>query len=136
MQIGEALYSKLSTTTTLTALVSTKIYPMSAPQSAALPFVTYEESYGEWPHAMSRDPGITMKRMELTSWSTGYAQVHSIALQVRKALQDYSGTMGGTGGVPVQRIFMEQEVDVQDVDPTDQRVLYAVTQSFLIWHTS
>ncbi len=134
MEIGAAIYSHLSGTSDLSALVGTKIYPVVAPQNVNLPFVTYQMISGVRIHAMIKDPGLTRPRFQLTSWSTSYATVQAVAKQVRLALQDYSGTMGGSSGVPVQRIFFENEIDLVDTD--DGRVTHYCAQDFIIWHTS
>jgi len=135
MEIGEALYAHLAATTALSALIGTKIYPVSGPQNVDLPMVTYQMISGIRIHASISDPGLTRPRFQISSWSTSYSICKAVATQVRIALQDYSGNMGSTiSTVPVQRIFHDNEIDLQDT--SDGRVTYQNAQDFIIWHTS
>ena len=133
MELGEALYTKLSGTAGVSALVSTRIYPVVVPQNGSLPCITYQQISEPWAHAMGTDPGIRSPRYQISAWSTSYSQVKSVAKQVRTALQDFTGTMGGAGGIAVQRVFFEGETDMSDVDPESQAVTHHVAQDFIFW---
>ena len=134
MTLGEALYTKLSTGTLTTQLGSTNIYPMVIPQGSTLPVVTYQEISEPWVHAMGSDPGLRTPRYQISTWSTSYSQVKSIAKTVRSLLQDFTGNLGGS--VPVQRIFFDNETDLSVVDSMTQEITYHVAQDYIVWHTS
>ena len=136
MELGEALYSKLSGTTDLTALVSTRIYPRVAPQNAAFPYVIFFQVSNPGMHAMGNDPNIQAPRWQVSSWADSYSSVRSVAKQVKAALKDYTGTMGGSSGIEVQRIFYENEVDMVDIDPETNEPIYHIAQDYIIWFSS
>ena len=136
MELGEALYSKLSGTTDLTALVSTRIYPRIAPQNTAFPYVIFFQVSNPGYHAMLNDPNINSPRWQISTWAETYSSARAIAKQVKAALRDYSGTMGGSSGVSVQRIFYENEVDYTDVDPETKAVTHHIAQDYIIWHST
>ena len=130
MQLEVALYNYLSTYAGLIALTSTRIYPNVLPQSPTYPAVTFEMISGPRVHAMGSDPGLTFPRYEFTCWGSTKASARAVALQIIDALQDKTGTIGGTGGVTIQRIFLEDESDGES-DPILSR--YARIVEFIIW---
>ena len=129
MLLEQALYSYLSGVAGLTALVSTRIYPLMMPQDVTLPAVTYQRISGPRVHTMGTDPGLESPRFQLSSWASSYSSVKAVAEQVRLALQDYAGTMGGAGGVVVQRAFLEGDQDFYEPDT----LIYQVASDFIIW---
>jgi len=131
MQIGEALYSYLSSYAGLTALVGNRIYPLILPQGVTLPAVTYTQISGPRVHCMGSDPGLTHPRFQVSVWAESYSDMATVAAQVRAALQDYSGTMGGDDGVVVQRIFLEDETD-RNFEPNTKT--FRRDLDFIIWH--
>lgn len=136
MELGEALYSQLSGTSDLTALVSMRIYPGVAAQCASLPYIIFSQVSNAAHHAMSNDPNIQSPRWQISTWAETYSGVRAIAKQVKAALQDYTGTMGGSGGVEVQRVFFENEIDYTDLDPETKAITHSVAQDYIIWHST
>ena len=130
MVIEEALYAYLSSHAGLTALVSTRIYPLVMPQNATLPAVTFSKISGPRAHAMQQDAGLAYPRFQVSCWGGTYKQAKEVAGQVRAALQDYTGTMGGAGGVVVSGVFLEDENDLYE--PGTQA--YHIAIDFIIWH--
>lgn len=130
MQLEEALYSYLSGYAGLSSLVSNRVYPVLLPQDCQLPAVTYQRVSGPRVHCQGGDPGIAHPRIQVSCWAVTYSAARSIAAQVIAALQDFTGTMGGTGGVTVQASFLDDDADLYD--PETQT--YHVPVDFVIWH--
>lgn len=130
MFIEEAIYSYLSGHAGLTALVSNRIYPLVMPQNTILPAVTFSKVSGPRVHAMQKDTGMAYPRFQVSCWGSTYKQAKEVAAQVRAALQDYKGTMGGAGGVVVGGVFIQDENDLYE--PGTQ--VYHVALDFIIWH--
>ena len=133
MIIEEALYTYLSTHAGLSALVSTRVYPVVMPQGCTLPAVTYQKIDGPRVHAMGSDAGLAHPRFQVSCWGSTYKSTKDVAAQVRAALQDYTGTMGGAGGVSVGGVFLDDENDLFD-DAAGTGV-YHVALDFIVWHT-
>lgn len=129
MTLEQALYSYLSTYAGLTALVSTRIYPVTMPQGVTYPAVTYTRISAPRIHAMGRDTGLASPRVQVDCWGSSYSSVKGVAAQVRAALQDFSGLMGGAGGVTVQRAFIEGDRDLYESDTQTHRT----SMDFIIW---
>lgn len=130
MTIDDAIYAYLSTYAGLTALISTRVYPDVMPQGAVLPVIVHQQISGIRVHAMGNDPGLAYPQWQFTCWATTKLAAKTVAVQLRTALQNYSGTMGGAGGVVVQRVYIDDEASGQD-PPTG---LFFVRQDYIIWH--
>lgn len=130
MTIDQALYKYLSTYAGLIALTSTRIYPLAAPQGAALPLVVYQRIDDPPTHAMGSDAAIYQPRYQITAWGSTYAGAQAVAAQVKTALRDYTGVMGGAGGVTVQRVFYEGSSPGRDAETGE----YYERQDYIIWH--
>jgi len=135
MLLGEALYKQLTTATLTTHLGSTAIYPIVIEEKKGLPAVTYQEISETRVHAMGADPGLAYPRYQISCWSTAYPQVKAMADAVRSILQDFSTKLGGAAGMDIQRIFFENEVDLWDVNPMTNKIIYHVAQDYIIWHS-
>lgn len=130
MVIEEALYTYLSSHTGLTVLVSNRIYPVVMPQGTTLPAVTFSKVSGPRVHAMNRDAGLAHPRFQVSCWGATYKQAKDVAAQVRAALQDFKGTMGGAGGVVVSGVFIQDENDLYEPGTH----VYHIALDFIIWH--
>ena len=130
MLIEEAIYSYLSGHAGLIALVGTRIYPLVMPQNTILSAVTFSKVSGPRVHAMQQDAGLAYPRFQVSCWGATYKSAKDVAAQVRAALQDFKGTMGGVGGVAVSGVFIQDENDLYE--PGTQ--VYHVALDFTIWH--
>lgn len=128
--IEEALYAHLSAYANLTALVSNRIYPKILPQKGTYPAITYQKISGPRLHTLQTDPGTARPRFQISCWAQTYNQAKAVAKQVQIALQDFSGVMGGVGGVQVDAVLLENEYDAFE----DETGLYQVPVDFIIWH--
>lgn len=130
MNIEESLYKRLSTYTSLTALVNNRIYPLVIPQDARLPAVTYQCISDPGIHTMGADSGIYSPRFQLSVWAETYPSAVAVADQVIAALKDFSGQLGGAEGVQAQRIFYDNATRFYD----SQTGTYHIPIDFIIWH--
>lgn len=137
MEIGEALYTQLAASTTITELLgSTNIWPMAASEDSTLPMVTYTMIMETAEHSMVRDPNIRHPRYQIGVFSTSYSEAHSISKAVKGVLQDYSGTLGGAGGVSVQRCFWEMHMEYAYKDPVTNQLVHHLSNDYVIWYSS
>lgn len=127
MTIKAAIYSRLSNYTNLTDLVGLRIYPGIAPQNTATPYVTIQKISDEPVPAMSADTGLERPRFQIDSWSDQPLEAENVDVQVRAALQRYSGTLAGT---TIQVSFLENSVDLYD----QETELHHVATDFEINH--
>lgn len=138
MDLFEALYYKLSNTTAITEYTSNRIYPEIASQHANLPYITMHlisNVRGEF-HTMINDPLLYSPYVQLSLWSSGYPQARSMANSLRNTLKDFTGVMGGTGGITVQRCFWEDENEFSEIEEQTNAPIFHIAQDYIIWHTT
>lgn len=126
--ILKAQKTYLATVTALTALVSTRIYPMKIPAGTSanpttMSCLTYQ---------MIDEPVITthdnqwlfMVRIQYDTWGGSYASAHAVADALFTALHGYKGLMGA---VAVGGVFRQSKRD----DSNPDIGLYRVVQDFI-----
>ena len=111
MYIEAALYYHLVNDTDVKALISARAYPNVIPQDVGLPALAYQEI--SRPGAMAHDgpTGIAWPRFQITAQADTYSEVVDLINKVRIALDGFTGTMGGAGGVTIEGAFVK---DVHD----------------------
>lgn len=130
MTMEEALYAYLSTYAGLTALIGTRVYPFVLPQNAAKPAVTFQRV--DTPREYTHDgyAGLAHPRFQFACFALSQPASAAVAEQIRLALQGYTGTMGGVGGVVVQFAVV---VDQRDGYENDTK-LFSTALDVIIWH--
>jgi hypothetical protein len=98
MLVNKYIYAKLTAAAGVTALVSTRVYPVSVPQSEGanlFPAIVYSDSYA--PHSNNKISSTTHDRctLTITSWAASYDAASAIDVAVRAALDYADGTAGG-----------------------------------------
>lgn len=94
MSIEEAIYSHLSDSTSVSALVSTRIYHGHLPQSqTTYPVLTISLISNVHGHHLKAATGETTARIQIDCWATTMADVTTLAEAVRQQLQGFRGTL-------------------------------------------
>ena len=111
MVIEEALQYHLVNDTDIKALISSRAYPNVIPQDAALPALAYLVI--SRPGGMAHDgpTGIAWPRFQITAQADTFSEIVDLTNKVRIALDGFTGTMGGAGGVTIEGSFVK---DVRD----------------------
>jgi len=125
----------LEAATRLTDRVSTRIYPLVAPQKPTAPFVIYQTISAPHTHSHDGGSGFVEPRMQIDSYALTMREALRVAGEVRLALQGYSNTavIAGTGspGTVVQAIFLENERSDYD----NKTKLWRRSQDYFIHHS-
>ena len=96
MEIGKAIYNILSTTTNISDLVGTRIFPNVAPQTTTFPFIIYDVT-GVQPND-TKDGASTLDTNDvmISCYSETYSQASDLAQKIRVAMDRINeGTYGG-----------------------------------------
>ncbi len=117
--IEEDIYTALSGFTGLSALVSTRIYPLHMPQGATVPAVTYTRVSGARISNLDRE-NIQNPRYQVDVWDDEYDNARAVAVQVQAAFAAASFTS----------ILI---ADRHDRDDTAE--IYRVSMDFSVWST-
>lgn len=111
MRIEAALYAELTGNAGVKALVSTRVYPLRAPQDATLPYLIYQKISNARDYSHDGATLLVHPRFQFKAVSTTFDGSRALFHAVRAVLSGYSGTMGGVGGVSVNGGFLENEYD-------------------------
>lgn len=114
MSVESGLYSYLTAQSAVTSLVSTRIYPLAAPQDAAMPFVVYQRISDRHEHHMGGASGVATATIQLDAYASTYLSAKAIAEALRGELQGYRGTMGSYA---VRRCHLDGTQD--DYEPSE-----------------
>lgn len=127
MSIESLLYTRLTTHAGLSALVSTRVYPIVLPQGCTLPAVAYERiATPPRVSAMGSDPGIAEPRFQVAAFATTFDGARAVGLQVRLALGRWQSHTDG-----VFDSYLISEVDLFDPETLE----YSTILDFTIKHT-
>lgn len=133
MTVEEAVYARLSAGAAVQSLVSTRIYPLVAPQSASLPFLIYQESS----HGRTRRLNGSTVMREFRLRIDGYAESYGTAKDIRDAvvnrLVDYAGTVDN---VTIQDIDQEDTSD-EHLPPihADEQGIFGAGIDLVVYYT-
>lgn len=134
MTIESALYSYLSNKASITALVSTRIYPEVGPNDAGYPFITYITVTGDQQHDMSGASGLTNVRMQIDAWADIIADRVSVSEALRNALDGFTGNMG-TENLNIRSCFLADYSTLRETEPEGRgQPIYRASLDFSIWH--
>lgn len=125
--IDDAIYSLLSGESTITDIVSTRIYPSFAPIDSTIPLVVYRKvstTGRSVPH--SGAAGIARSQYQFSCVATTAIQSKQLADAIRGLLHGYSGT------IDEDRIFVAQAVN--EIDLSDEELGFAVALDVLFTH--
>jgi len=116
----------------VSALVGSRIYPILAPQTAALPLIIWRRSGIRRDHSLAGPIGTPTVSLEMQLLATTYEQARDLADKVRLVLDGYGGTLNNT---EVKHVYLDQEADdFVQLAGGDLPPVYQVTQTYnIIW---
>jgi hypothetical protein len=107
--IEEGLYAALTNTSgRVYGLVGTRVYPLTIPQEATLPAISYQRVSGPREPAHDGAMGIAQARIQVTITAEAYRTAKDVATSIRD-LFPFQGILGGLVDVFVGEV--ENEVD-------------------------
>jgi hypothetical protein len=111
MNEGKAIYSILTSTSAVSAIVGTRVYPQIAAQEAAFPFVVYVLQNVDPSDTKSGVSTLDEVRYDIIVASENYAQASDLTGKIRTALDRYSGTVAGVVIDSIQFIDLDVNND-------------------------
>jgi hypothetical protein len=113
MDFAAALYSFLTTNSTVTAAVGTRSHHIELPQGATLPALVYREMFTDYLHAMGTDDALEQPSYEIEVHADTATAATTAINAVISALQNYSGAMGS---VTCQAVLISGGAEDKDPD--------------------
>lgn len=132
--LEEAIVSYLSGYSGLTSLVSTRVYPMRAPQSVTVPYVLVQRI--STPRMLTQDMSgatgtLAHPRIQIEGWAETYLAAKAITDQVRAAMNGKTGSIGsGAHALTIGAALIDDEQP--EFEPEVN--LYRSRCDFIVWH--
>lgn len=112
-------------------LVGTKVYPIMAPSSTALPFITYRRSGIQRQQTLQNPAGVPRVSFEVQTYAATYEEARQVADAVRQTLDGYAGTIDNT---VIHQCSLESEVDdFVALAGADLPPAYQITLTYDVW---
>jgi len=129
MAIEDMIYTKLTATTALTDIVSTRIYPLFRPQDSTTPSVVYWRVSNPVEFMFSSGDEIVMPRFQFDCYAVTFSSARSIASKLKSAIDRWATS----SGTPI--IFRTDVVNEYDsYDP--ELEIYLSSVDAIIHHLS
>jgi hypothetical protein len=134
--IEEAIYTKLSGTAALIALVpAAQITYRLLKQNSSYPAIRYFKVSEVRESAMGTDPGLVHARWQFDVYDPSANNVRNAREQLRLALERWRGTNLGGTGLTVQDTFIESEIDHPEPELLDAKPVYRGLLEAMIHYT-
>lgn len=128
--VEDALFTLVSTDSTVTAIIGTKLYPHAAPPATAVPYVAYERISSVRPQAMQSAPGNVRARFEFRSVDDTTVKARALGNAVRGVLNRHQAP---SGSPVIDDVFLDGEAQDGGSQPKDRR--FTVIQDYLVFYT-
>ena len=90
--IEAELVAQLKANSTLTGLVGTRIYPLTAPQNVVIPYITYQIVNCRSMQCVSGNTYQENIRVQIDCWSLNYGQAVSIKDAVKASISQWKSS--------------------------------------------
>jgi hypothetical protein len=125
--LGDALVAHPA----IAGLVGNRVYPVIAPASAALPFVTWRRQAVQREATLSGPSGIATVTLAVDMYDTTYEAVRDLADRCRDVLDGFNGALGNWISVRNVSLLSESDGFVQ-LAGGELPPVYSVTQTYTI----
>jgi len=125
--IEDALVALLGDSTTVSALVEDRIYPIEMPPNTPMPTLVYQQISGPRVHSHSGFSSLAYPLFQISCWGDDYTEAKNLADAVMAALDGYVGTKAG---VEIYALIVNGSRDMGEPEEDTYRVIVEVEA----WH--
>lgn len=122
---------RLQSDPAVAAVIAGRVYPVIAPASAALPFLTWRRQAVQREQTLSGPMGMPTVTLAVDIYAEGYEAVRELADAVRACLDGFGGQVGNYTYVRLVALLNESDGFVQ-LAGGDLPPVYSVTQTYTI----
>lgn len=116
---------------TLNGQIGTRIYPVIAPASATLPFVTWRRAGIQRSQTLGLPVGVPRLSVEFAIYAATYEAAREVADRMRVVLDGFGGTVDN---VVVKQVSLEQESDdFVALAGAEMPPAFQITMVFDVW---
>lgn len=120
--IEKTIYSELIAAPALTALISTRVYPLVLPEGCARPAIVIQKISTDGFNSLDGANDLEYPRFQFSCYGESYSSAVSVALQLKEAVK----------GSALLKEYLSSERD--DYEPETK--LFRRTVDFMIWAVS
>jgi len=105
MDLEEAVFVKISTDTSLSPLVGTRVYPLTLPAEAEFPLILYTvvSNEDDITHDESDQETLATTRVQFEVWSPSFKSIREVSKALFDCWQGFKGAItSGAGSLTVQ----------------------------------
>jgi hypothetical protein len=117
--INAVIYNRLSTSTEVTNLVSTRIFPQAAPLNTDYPLIVYTLTSKVPTNTKDMPSVLDVSRFQIDVYAKAHEEAGNINDKIRLALE---GTTGTIAGHIIDSIYFERESEGYDNDQEFYRI--------------
>jgi len=121
MTINTDIFTSLTNHAGLSALVSSRLYPIKLPQKPTYPLIKYQRVTNEHINSLTGSSGLNKSRYQFDIYSETHSAAGDIADQLALAMASGS----------YQSILLS----TADLDFDDNAEKYRITIDYSVWHT-
>lgn len=136
MGIGNAISAKLFSDSAVAAIIGDRIFPAIAPQDGRVyPQLVYAVENASGKDTYAGDDNLISRTVRVACLALTYDAADSLSEAVFNAIDDQSGTWGGT---QVQGCFYEDQTeDTQADDDAGQgSVVFIIEHQYTVWYAT
>jgi hypothetical protein len=113
-------------------LIGTRAYPVLAPASATLPFITWRRAAIDREQTLAKPAGMPRVSVDFSIYASTYQQARMVADSVRFVLDGYGGSVENT--TVRQTALQDESDDFVTLAGADLPPVYQITQRYdVIW---
>ena len=125
------LADELKSAPSVAELVADRVYPVIAPATAALPFVTWRRSAVQREQTLSGPAGMPTVTLQVDMFAETYEAVRDLADRCRATLDGWGGTLGNW--ISVRHVSLIGESDgFVSLAGGDLPPVYSVSQTYTV----
>lgn len=142
MRIEEAYYAKLTSVAGISAIVSTRVFPLFVPQSLAtsspdtrFPCITYTCNLEVRGKSYAGTNGLNKTNIETICWQTTIALARTLRQAVVDGLKNQYKVTWGTSGVKVSKCDIENDDEtIFQMPGNDGMTKYGAVLNASVWY--
>ncbi len=136
--LNKAIYEDLTATAAVTDKIGTRLYPLTAPTSAALPYATFQLITATSQHHAKAASALRETLLQIDVWAADSVAVEDASIPIVNALDGRENfSMGATEALDVQSVTMEDgSPRFIFTPPSDGSEVgtFRVSMDFQVWH--
>ena len=127
VSLETGLYTALTSDSTISGLVNSRVYPEIMPQGVKYPAISYQRISTVRAQMLSGVDDFTQVRVQIDCWDDSYSGVKALAAAVKGAIDGVTVL----GAQAIQHCYMDSMIDLSQID--GDREDRRVSMDFIIY---